>query len=248
MRKLLVLTAVAVGLSGCAQIPDGAGTDPSDPFEVMNRHVFAINMAVDDAVIHPVVSGYRDHVPEGVRNSVHNAIENLSEPANAVNNALQGKSESALASVFRLLINTTFGLGGLFDVAGTVGNVQVRDEDFGQTLGVWGIGPGPFLMLPVLGPSSLRDAGALVPQLAMHPSAYIDNRPVMLTNIAVRGLDMRYQALPATDLLEGAVDPYAMARQGYLAARKNAVYDGNPPMELLADEFEDEDDKKGEKK
>ena len=135
----LVLAAVA-SLAGCVSVPDNAGQDPSDPWETMNRNTFAFNQKLDTYVYRPVAKGYEFVVPEYARERIGNIYVNLNEPANAINNALQGKGEGALVSLFRLMINTTLGLGGMYDVAGTAANQPTRREDFGQTLAVWGVG------------------------------------------------------------------------------------------------------------
>ena len=146
----LVLAAVA-SLAGCVSVPDNAGQDPSDPWETMNRNTFAFNQKLDTYVYRPVAKGYEFVVPEYARERIGNIYVNLNEPANAINNALQGKGEGALVSLFRLMINTTLGLGGMYDVAGTAANQPTRREDFGQTLAVWGVGNGPYFVIPFLG-------------------------------------------------------------------------------------------------
>lgn len=243
-NKLMALT-VALLLSGCANIPEGAGSNPNDPWERMNRHTTVFNDTLDAYVAEPVARGYRDIVPECVRNGVSNVFANLGEPANAVNNALQGKGKRFAASIYRFIINTVFGLGGVFDVADKFGGVKAAREDFGQTLGVWGVPAGPYLVLPMFGPSTLRDAPAKVVDGVLKPEnyEYIVNSDVAISAITVTDfVDTRARLLPATDLLKEAVDPYVMAREGYLASRRNDIYDGEPPLELMKDEFEDEEE------
>ena len=236
-----LVAATALVLSGCAQIPDNSGSNPADPWETMNRHTFEFNQRVDSYVIRPVAKAYETVLPQSVRESVHNVFVNLDEPANILNNGLQGKGEDALASLFRLMINTTLGVGGLFDVAGSVAGEPVRDEDFGQTLAVWGVPAGPYFVIPFMGPSSVRDAGGMGMGFFAEPMTYVETGWVGWGMWGVLAVDIRARMLPATDLLVSAPDPYVMAREGYLATRNNAVWDGNPPFEFPKDEFEDED-------
>ena len=248
LKKLLPAVVAAAVLAGCAEVPPGAGENPADPWEKMNRQVNAFNYVVDSYTARPVAKAYIKVVPEGARESVSNVFSNMGEPKNAVNNALQGKGERSLASVFRFLINTSFGLGGMFDVAGKVGNQPVAREDFGQTLRVWGVPQGPFLVLPFLGPSTVTDATGTVVGWYSEPLTYAENDYVKWGGSAVGLLNLRAELMPVTDALRDAVDPYVMAREGYLASRVNARYDGNPPVVLLKDEFEDEDEGKAPEK
>ena len=150
LHKILLTIAAAATLAGCASVPDNAGQDPSDPWEKLNRNTFAFNQKVDTYLIRPAAKGYEFVVPEYARERIGNIYGNLNEPANVLNNALQGKGEGALVSLFRLMINTTLGLGGMYDVAGTAANQPARREDFGQTLAVWGVGNGPYFVIPFL--------------------------------------------------------------------------------------------------
>ncbi|MCF0252897.1 MAG: VacJ family lipoprotein [Duodenibacillus sp.] len=234
--------AAAVLACGCAGAPQTAG-DTADPWEGMNRRTTAFNDVLDKTVAARVARAYTEVVPQGVRESVNNAFVNLGEPGNAINNALQGKGEDALASVFRLIINTTFGIGGLFDVAGQAAGQPVREEDFGQTLAVWGVPSGPYLVLPLLGPSTVRDAFGLGGDLVTSPTTYVAEPAVMWGARGAELLNMRANALPVTDLLKDAVDPYVMARDGYIGHRRSQIFDGNPPVSFAPDEFEDEDEK-----
>ncbi len=238
---LSVVCAGVALLSGCAQIPEGSGQNPDDPWETLNRHTYQFNEQVDSLVIRPVAKTYKKVVPEYARDRIYNVFVNLDEPANTLNNALQGKGEATLASVFRFLINTTLGLGGLYDVAGTVGGQPVRDEDFGQTLAVWGVPQGPYLVIPFMGPSTIRDGVGLGVGYFSEPMTYTDGGWIEWGMWGTVALEVRTRMLPATDLLKDSVDPYVMAREGYLANRKNVIWDGNPPFEFPKDEFEDED-------
>ncbi len=168
-----VALLVALGGSGCATLPPNAGQDPRDPWEKVNRNVFAFNEGFDAAILKPVAELYAK-LPEGVRDCFSNAFFNLRGPSTAINNALQGKPSEAASDVGRFFINTTVGLVGCFDPASELGLERHR-EDFGQTLGVWGFEPGPFVMLPLLGPSSVRDAvGILAVEPFLDLNFYID--------------------------------------------------------------------------
>ncbi|MDO4936795.1 MAG: VacJ family lipoprotein [Sutterellaceae bacterium] len=239
---LSALCVSALMLGGCAQIPEGSGSDPSDPWETMNRHTFAFNNTVDTYVLRPVAKGYEAVMPQFARDRISNIYVNLGEPSNVMNNALQGKGEGALVSLFRFLINTTLGVGGMFDVAGTAGGQPVRNEDFGQTLAVWGVPSGPYFVIPFLGPSTVRDTAGLGVDYLSQPQTYTDGGWIEWGMWGLYGLDTRARLIPATDLLKDAVDPYVMAREGFLSMRNNAVWDGNPPFEFPKDEFEDEED------
>lgn len=241
LHKILLTIAAAATVAGCASVPDNAGQDPSDPWEKLNRNTFAFNQKVDTYLIRPAAKGYEFVVPEYARERIGNIYGNLNEPANVLNNALQGKGEGALVSLFRLMINTTLGLGGMYDVAGTAANQPARREDFGQTLAVWGVGNGPYFVIPFLGPSTVRDTVGLGADYFTAPQTWLDGGWAEWGAWGVLALDYRVRMLPATDLLEGAVDPYLMAREAYFGARRNAVYDGNPPLDFPEDEFEDEE-------
>ena len=160
MQKLLTslagTAAAAVLLAGCAQVPPNAGENPSDPYERVNRNIYAFNDSIDRAVFRPVAETYVEWTPEWVRTRVSNVVDNLGDPGNAVNNTLQGKVDRGIESLMRFLVNSTFGIAGIFDVADEIG-LKRHSEDFGQTLGVWGVGSGSYLVLPILGPSSTRD-------------------------------------------------------------------------------------------
>lgn len=241
MKWFAAVVASAL-VAGCASVPENAGTNPNDPWEKLNRQTYAMNTTLDEYFVQPIARGYTKAVPEVVRQRVTGIFSNLGEPSNALNNALQGKGEDAAVSIFRLLINTTFGLGGMFDVAGGMAGQSERSEDFGQTLQVWGVPSGPYFVIPFLGPSTVTDAGGRVVDYFSQPMTYVEDDLVSWGAWGVAALDMRARLLPATDLLRDAVDPYVMTREGYLSMRRNAVYDGNPPLVLTPDEFEDEDE------
>lgn len=204
----------------------------SDPLEGFNRGVQSFNDGLDNAVLKPVATAYRDVVPSFARTAIGNFFGNLGDGWSAVNHLLQGKLEPALNMTLRMAVNTTFGLGGLLDVAGEAG-LERQSEDFGQTLGAWGVPAGPYLVLPLLGPSSLRDAGGRV--VDMQPDTaprYTHDEAVRNGALVLNVVDTRASLLGATRLLDDiALDRYSFIRDAYLARRLNQVYDGNPPQE-----------------
>jgi phospholipid-binding lipoprotein MlaA len=202
-----------------------------DPFERVNRSVYRFNERLDRAVLRPVTVRYVRHVPPKVRRGVRNFVYNLREPTTIVNNLLQGKVTDAASDTMRFLLNTTFGLVGIFDVATHLGLERNR-EDFGQTLGKWGVPPGPYLVLPLLGPSTVRDATGLVPQyLYTDLAASIEDDALMWTVFAARAVDTRASLLNAEAVLEEQIDPYSFLREIYFQRRLIEVYDGAPPQQ-----------------
>ena len=228
IASLALLLALA-GLGGCATV---ANPHPADPLEGWNRNVQGFNDTVDDAVLKPVARTYRDVVPELVRTGVGNFFGNLGDGWSAVNQLLQGKLENGLNMTLRVATNTVFGLAGVLDIA-TEAGLERRSEDFGQTLGRWGVGPGPYLVLPLLGPSTLRDTAALPLDFqATSLSLFTDNSHVRYTATALNVVHTRASLLSASRLLdEIALDRYSFLRDAYLARRRNLVYDGDPPEE-----------------
>jgi len=224
--------AAALLLGGCATT--GPAT-PGDPWEGFNRKVFAFNEAVDDAVLRPVAETYRDVVPKLVRTGVSNVLGNLGDLWSAANHFLQGKGASGLEQGMRFLTNSLFGLGGLLDPASEMG-LKRHSEDFGQTLGRWGLGPGPYLVLPLLGPSSVRDGIGRVPDMAASPSNLFDDSKLSTLTTVLTVVDARASLLGVTGLADRvALDKYSFFRQAYLSRRRDAVYDGAPPAEAFED-------------
>ncbi len=211
-------------------MPADSGNDPRDPIESFNRQVFEFNEIVDRAVLKPVAQAYEFVLPEPVRDCISNIFSNFREPSNAVNNLLQGKPVDAISDVCRLVVNSTIGLAGCFDPARQMG-LEKHSEDFGQTLGRWGVGAGPYLVVPILGPSSVRDAiGIYGAEPYLDPNFYIENIRVRNAIIGTRVVDQRAQLLRADDLVSGAaLDKYRFIRDGYLQRRRSQVYDGSPP-------------------
>lgn len=156
-KKILALALVGAALlSGCASVPKDSGQNPDDPWETLNRQTFAFNQGLDFILIRPLAKGYQFITPKPVREGVTRVFQNTMEPSNAVNNVLQGKVEEGILSLFRLMINSTVGVVGIFDVAQMV-DIPRMPEDFGQTLATWGVPKGPYFVIPVLGPSTVRD-------------------------------------------------------------------------------------------
>ena len=214
-------------LSGCASAP---GADPRDPWEGYNRAMFRFNDAVDTAVLKPVATAYRDSVPQPVRTGVGNFFGNLSDVWSFVNNVLQAKPEGALHSFWRVVINSTMGLGGVLDPASEM-RLERHREDFGQTLGRWGMPSGPYFVLPLLGPSTVRDSAALPVDMYGNPLGQVNDAPVRGSLAALNVVQTRAVLLPTTEFLESAaLDRYTFQRDAYLQKRRNEVYDGNPPQ------------------
>jgi phospholipid-binding lipoprotein MlaA len=231
-RRASRIAACVAGLvlaAGCATGPDA---NPADPLEPLNRQVTRFNDAVDDAVMKPVATAYQSVVPSLVRKGVSNFFDNLGDVWNLVNNMAQLKLQNSLETFMRLNVNTVFGLGGLLDIA-TEAGIDRHSEDFGQTLGHWGIGSGPYLVLPLLGPSTLRDAAALpVDAWGGSPISYVSDIPARNSLYALEVVDTRSNLLSTTRLLgEAALDKYSFTRDAFLQRRLNQVYDGNPPEE-----------------
>ena len=229
-----LLPAIILVLSGCAST--STYHNPKDPLESLNRKIYKFNDTMDKVVLKPVAKGYKAVVPPTGRTMVHNFFSNLDDVIVTLNDLLQFKLKQAFSDTGRLLINTTVGAFGLVDAASQVGYPK-HDEDFGQTLGYWGAPPGPYLVLPFLGPSDLRDGIGL----------YVDSRPSRLRRIndvrsrnqlyVLDAVDTRAGLLDQEGILSGAVlDPYSFMRDAYLLHRRSLVYDGHPPRIKYDDE------------
>jgi phospholipid-binding lipoprotein MlaA len=240
--RLREASAIALGLllgcCGCAAAPHepAAVEDPDaahDPAEPVNRAIFKANVAADHAVMKPVAQAYVDHVPQGVQKGIHNVVQNLKEPAVAVNDVLQGNVKQAWQSVQRLAVNSTVGIAGIFDVAQKLG-VPPHKADFGQTLAVWGVGEGPFVELPLLGPSSARDAVGTVVDMAMNPLTFVGGAPATYAGVATGGanvVDTRAQHLHDLDELErNSLDYYATLRSVYRQHREAEIAAAKQPQ------------------
>jgi phospholipid-binding lipoprotein MlaA len=225
--RVPLLAAALLVLGGCASTGN-----PRDPFEPVNRGIYKFNDHADNLLIKPAAELYRGRlIPEFVRTGISNFFSNINDVIVALNSLLQGKVTQAALDVSRITVNTTIGLLGVLDVATDMG-LEKHNEDFGQTLGYWGFGSGPYLVLPFLGPSSVRDGIGLIGDIYSDPRSYID--PVRTRNqvFALGFVNRRSELLEAGRLLEAAaLDPYDFLRDAYLQRRRNLVYDGNPPDE-----------------
>jgi len=224
--RLAFITLTLSLLQGCA-----TGTDPRDPFEPFNRGVYSFNEGVDRAILQPVARGYRAVLPQFIRSSVSNFFSNINDVVVALNNLLQGKFTAAYTDLGRVAINSTIGLLGLFDVASEAG-IEKHDEDFGQTLGRWGMADGPFLVLPLLGPSTGRDAVGRVGDYFSDPVTYVDPTHNRYQLFGTRIVNRRAELLDASTVLQtAALDPYEFVRDAYLQRRRHLIYDGAPPAD-----------------
>lgn len=227
-RLLLAVFATVIlgSLTGCAT----TANNPKDPYEGFNRAMFSVNEGID-VVVKPVAQGYDTVTPRLVKAGVGNFFGNIADVWTALNNFLQGKGVAGVSDFGRVLVNTTFGIAGLFDVASEMG-FEKHSEDFGQTLGVWGVGDGSYLFWPVLGPRTTRDTFGVAVDIYADPVPRIDNIPVRNTLMGVRFIDTRAALLPADKVVEeAAFDKYNYIRDAYLQNRRSVIYDGNPPAE-----------------
>lgn len=229
LKKIMMLSIIL--MTGCATTAQNERVAKIDPFEPMNRAVFTFNEKADDYVIKPLAEAYKFVLPEFVRTGVTNFFSNINDVLIAANNLLQGKPTDAASDIGRFLINSTIGVLGLFDVATDMGLDKNR-EDFGQTLGVWGISDGPYVVLPFFGASNIRDTVGLVVDIEtdfMINTNKLNSDEKIAVN-ALRVINRRADLLDAGQLIEDAAfDKYSFVRDGYLQRRRSQIYDGNPP-------------------
>ncbi|MBM7059174.1 VacJ family lipoprotein [Pseudomonas sp. UL073] len=215
--------ARVLACAGLALLPLAAGAAEEDPWESVNRPIFRFNDFLDTYALKPLAQGYQAVTPQFFEDGVHNMFNNVGDVGNLANNLLQGKVQDAGVDTGRLIFNTTFGLLGFFDV-GTQMGLARNDEDFGQTLGAWGVGSGPYVVLPFFGPSTLRDAPAKIPDSYLGPYPYIDHVPTRNVIRGVNVVDTRANLLSAEKLING--DKYVFIRNVYLQNREFKVKDG----------------------
>jgi len=250
--RLWLLIASAVLLSGCATTRphnlDDASSDQMDPYEKVNRKSYALTDFVDRKVMEPIANFYIDYIPARVQRSVSNFYDNLAYPNVVLNVFLQGKVRQGFQDSLRFIVNSSVGVGGLFDVASPLGLVQ-HDEDFGQTLGVWGVDAKTYLFIPFLGPSSNRDVASIPVRFGTNPLFYagifVVGAPVTVPLAFLDAVDTRARLSgPMKIRDEAALEPYLFVRDAYLQQRKHLIYDGNPPPEAYDDLMEEEPPKK----
>jgi phospholipid-binding lipoprotein MlaA len=233
MRVTLGIAASFI-LSACVTLPPDRPRSPQDPWESWNRGVYKFNTAVDKAVARPVAKTYVKVVPQPIRTGVSNFFANINTPTVMINDALQGKFRAAGNDLGRFVLNTTVGIGGLLDPASSAG-LDRNEEDFGLTLGHWGVHSGPYLELPILGPSDLRDGPAKVVDAYTKPTQYIGNIYIRYGIYLPYVIDLRASLLPLDETLKNTYDPYAFVRDAYLARRAYLVSDGKIDNEQLVD-------------
>jgi phospholipid-binding lipoprotein MlaA len=228
VRKIwmVLATCVVLALQACATVPNA---DARDPWESMNRRIYSFNDVLDKVALKPVATVYANVLPSPVRTGIHNFLGNLGDVWSMVNSALQLKGQATVETLMRIQVNTFLGLGGVLDVA-TEMRLEKRREDFGQTLGYWGVKPGPYVVLPVLGPSTLRDTLATPLDLKGDMVQQFNDTSTRSVLSVTRVIDTRSRMLQTLDIVkEAALDPYTFVRDGYLQKRESDVHDGNPP-------------------
>jgi len=237
IKNITLVSVASLLIMGCASAP------PEDPLEPYNRAMFSFNEKLDSAVMKPVATAYRTVTPTPVRTWIGNFFGNLQDPWIAVNSLLQGKITEACTGFMRFVVNSTLGIGGLLDVA-TEAQLHKHDEDFGQTLGAWGVGEGPFIVLPFFGPSTLRDASVLPldttagsPWVLPYGDPVVSSARVRYGLSGLKATDMRARLLGMERTLdEATIDKYRYTRDFYLQQRRFRVHDGNLPVEY--DDFD----------
>jgi phospholipid-binding lipoprotein MlaA len=219
IKRVLISLLLAFNLS--------VNAEEIDPFEETNRSIYEFNESVDSNVLEPVSRAYKNNIPEAAQKGIGNFLDNLADVSTLANQILQFKPIESAETLARILVNTTIGLGGLFDVASDMGLIT-EDEDFGQTMAVWGVEQGPYVVLPLLGPSTIRDGIGTYVDLTSPANMVgeIDEVGVSVINV----VDKRVDLLPITDILDQSDDPYITMRSSYLQKRNNDIYDGNVPV------------------
>jgi phospholipid-binding lipoprotein MlaA len=225
-RSTLAILALATLLAGCAMAPSKV-----DPLEPLNRVMYDIHDAADTAVMKPIAKAYVAVVPSIIRKAVNNAFNNIDDLFSAVNDLLQGKLEKAGDDMGRVLLNTTWGMLGINDLATDLG-IERGNEDFGQTFAVWGIPQGPYLFIPIIGPSTVRDGTGLLVRLYLGPVGFIPEVAVRNSLYGLGAVDLRAQLLETGALIDdAALDKYVFIRNAYLQRRRYLIFDGKPPPE-----------------
>lgn len=224
------LLLISLALTGCTANP----SHPQDPLEPINRSIYQFNDAADKAVLKPIAQGYNTAVPDVAKQLISNFFSNIEDVVSTVNSLLQFKFSQAASDGSRVLFNSTFGILGLFNVTD---RLDKHHEDFGQTLGHWGVGSGPYVVLPLLGPSSMRDSVGLAADTMINPGIHIQDIPTRNQVYALDKINTRANLVEQEQVLDtAALDRYSFIRDGYLQRRQSQVYDGNPPRVKFDDE------------
>jgi len=246
--QIICIALILMQVGACASSPKVAEEEAQvryagDPWEPLNRGIYAVNDALDTVTLKPLSKGYKKITPGFVRRGISNFFANLRTPLNIVNNLLQGKGRDALSETARLAMNSTVGIGGLFDPAASAG-LERHDEDFGQTLAKWGVPAGPYVMVPILGPRTLRDAITIPLDIFLDPLYHYDNSSVRDKLWILKAIHVRSKLLAAESTIESSFDAYVTIREAYLQNREYLIYDGDPPVDDdddLFDEFFEEE-------
>lgn len=242
MNSVRFIASTAIGLSialsACTTVPAGQRA-ANDPWEPMNRTLYQVNTSIDKVTTKPLARGYQKIIPSPIRTGVSNFFRNLTTPGSALNNFLQGKPKQGFSEFGRFLFNSSLGVGGLFDIASAGGMDEYR-EDFGQTAAVWGVPDGPYVMLPFLGPQTLRDAILMPVDALSHPLYHYENTSVRDKLMVLRIIDLRYNLLSVEKFLDDSKDPYVTLRESYLQNRQFEIYDGDPPDDDFYEDFDAE--------
>jgi phospholipid-binding lipoprotein MlaA len=236
-RFSFLALVLSLALGGCVSVPEGSVTDPNDPFEPTNRAMFDVALAVDKAVTKPIALGYRAVLPMEMRDMVRNFLNNLLTVPVFANHVLQGKVDRAGITLARGAVNTTVGFGGLFEVAEPLGLPRYY-EDFGQTLAVWGVGEGPYLIVPLIGPTTTRDLTGRVVDFFLDPFTYVEWREHYIPwgRVVVDNIDFRERTIQTLDDIEASsADFYSGVKQLYRQTRNNLIADGENEVEELPD-------------
>jgi len=225
ISQFFLILFLFISPSKAAIGPINGYLDDVDPLEELNRPIYEFNQTLDQNLFEPIAISYRDNTPESIKKGVSNFFSNLGDVTTLANQILQFKADSFI-TLSRLFINTTIGLAGIFDPASELGLTK-KDEDFGQTLGVWGVPEGPYFVIPILGPSTLRDSAGLYVDMSSDANL-INNLDTseQISVTSVKLVDKRVELLPATDLINRSFDPYTTMRSSYLQKRRNDVNDG----------------------
>lgn len=237
MKHRLLILCAALALSACAGNKATEGSrSPADPWEPLNRPISSFNTGVDTVIFKPIAKGYEFVFPRVLRTGVGNFSRNLRTPLIAINNLLQGKGRAAASDTGRFLLNSTAGLLGILDPA-TAAGLEVHNEDFGQTLAVWGMPAGPYVQVPFLGPNTLRDALMIPFNIAADPLIWYDNSSARDKLYFLRLIDVRQRLFAAEALIKKSPDRYVTIRESFLQRREFLIYDGDPPVD---DDFYDD--------